>query len=362
VNSKRLLSLGLAAVLSLAIALPAFAQGNENRDYQAIQDERDQRKQREMLEKFINNYPNSAHRPDYDLQLMALYYGNKDWQLMIRHADNFALTQGTADPEKKSSLFTLAMEASRQLKNDSKFNEFSEKALAANPNNLSVLLTLSRGLAENPPAEKEAKAAAMDKALGYAEKAKNVPKSAKITDAEWTSTQARVQGIIGMIYFNLEKWPEAGTAFAEYLKVNPTDGLHQYRYGICVYRQLQQTLANLQQLNSDAKLAQAAGDNDRLSAYIDRLNLRTKEFETQRDLTIDAMAKAHAIGGPFADSAKEILKPLFNQKTGSLEGIDPFIASKKAELAALTPLPTPAFGGARGASGMPPGGAPATGR
>jgi len=353
VHSKRLVSVGLSAVMCLAAALPAFAQGNENRDYQAIQDERDQRKQRDLLESFLKNYPNSQHRPDYDVQLMTLYFGNRDWAQMLKHADSFVLTQGTADPKAKSNLFTLAMEAARQLGNTAKVTEYSDRALAADPNNLSVLMTMSRGLAENPPADPAAKTAAMDKAMGYVEKAKKVPKPEKTTDAEWQGTQSRLHGIAGMIYFNQAKWPEAGDEFAEYLKTNPSDGLNQFRYGASMYSQLQVTLANLQALNNDAKLAQAA-DRD-LGPYIERLNARNKEFETQRDITIDAMAKALAIGGPFAATARSVIEPLYKQKNNnSLDGLDPLIAAKKAELAALAPLPAPAVGG-KGAT------APATG-
>src|SRR6516165_2630109 len=137
--------------MSLAIAIPAFAQSNENKDYQAIQDERDQRKLRDLLEAFLKNYPNSQHRPDYDIQLMTLYYGNKDWAQMVKLADNFVLTQGTADPKSKSNLYTLAMEGARQLGNGTKVTEYADRALTADPNNMSVLMTMSRGLSENPP-------------------------------------------------------------------------------------------------------------------------------------------------------------------------------------------------------------------
>jgi hypothetical protein len=122
-----------------------------------------------------------------------------------------------------------------------------------------------------------------------------------------------------------------------------------------MFSQVQATLANLQALNNDAQLAQKA-DRD-LGPYIDRMNARTKEFETQRDITIDAMAKALAIGGPFATSATAIITPLYKQKNnGSEDGLPAFIASKKAELAALAPLPPPAVG-ARGA-GTQTGGKP----
>jgi hypothetical protein len=344
---KRLISVGLAAVMCLAIAIPAFAQSNENKDYQAIQDERDQRKQRDLLEAFLKNYPNSQHRPDYDIQLMTLYYGNKDWAQMIKLADNFVQTQGTADPKSKSNLYTLAMEGARQLGNGNKVTEYADRALTADPNNMSVLMTMSRGLSENPPADPAARTAALDKALTYAQRAQKVPKPDKTSDSEWQSTQNRVHGIVGVIYFNQGKWQESGDELAEYLKTNPTDGLNQYRYGAAMFSQLQATLTNLNALNEDAKLAQKA-DRD-LEPYIDRLNARNKEFETQRDITIDAMAKALAIGGPFADSATKIITPLYNQKNGSVDGLQPYIASKKAELAALAPLPAPIVG-ARGAA------------
>ncbi|HEY9660984.1 MAG TPA: hypothetical protein V6C65_21220, partial [Allocoleopsis sp.] len=94
-QSRRLVSVGLAAIMCLAVAIPVFAQNNENKDYQAIQDERDQRKLRDLLEAFLKNYPNSQHRPDYDIQLMTIYYGNKDWAQMIKLADQFVLQQGT---------------------------------------------------------------------------------------------------------------------------------------------------------------------------------------------------------------------------------------------------------------------------
>jgi hypothetical protein len=344
--------------MSLAIAIPAFAQGNENKDFQAIQDERDQRKQRDLLVDFLKNYPNSQHRPDYDIQLITLYYGGKDWAQMIKLADNFVQQQGAADAKSKTNLFTLAMEGARQLGNTAKFNEYADRALTADPNNISVLMTMSRSLSENPPADAAARTAALDKAMGYAQRAQKAPKPDKTTDAEWQGVQNRVHGIVGVVYFNQGKWSEASDELAEYLKTNPNDGANQYRYGAAMFSQVQTTLANLQALNNDAKLAQAA-DRD-LGPYIDRLNARNKEFETQRDITIDAMAKALAIGGPFATSATAIITPLYKQKNnGSEDGLQPFIASKKAELAALAPLPAPVVGGKSAAA---PAGAPTGGK
>jgi len=346
VHLRKLTSAGLVLILSLAISAPAFAQSGENKDFQNIQDERDARKLKSMIEKFVSDYPSSGHRPELDIKLMGLYSDNKDQALMLKHADSFALTQGSADAQSKSKLFTLAMEAARQLGNQNKMNEFADRALAADPNNISVLMTMARTLSENAPNDPAARAASMDKALGYAEKAQKAAKPEKTTDAEWQGAQGRLHGIFGLIYFSKSKWPEAANEFSEYLKKNPTDGLGQYRYGVTIFNQLQGTLATLQSVQSDAIKAQQAGDNDKLDAYAQRLTSLSKDFEEQRDLIIDALAKALAIGTspqPYAAQAHQIIDPLFKQKnnTTTLEGLDPFIQQKKTEMAALAPLPAP---------------------
>jgi len=207
---------------------------------------------------------------------------------------------------------------------------------------------MARGLAETPPTDAAGKAAAMEKALGYAERVKNGTKPAKMDDADWQGVQSRLHGILGTIYFNQSKWADANREYTEFLKTNPKDGMVQFRNGVSLYTQLQQTLTNLQALNTEAQKAQKAGED--VEAYVTQLNLRNKEFEALRDQTIDAMAKALAIGGPFASSAQQVIDPLFLQKTGSKDGLTAYIATKKAELDALTPLPTPVVGGARGTS------------
>jgi hypothetical protein len=180
-----------------------------------------------------------------------------------------------------------------------------------------------------------------------------------MSDADWKATQGRLHGLLGQIYFSQGKMPDAGNEFLEFLKTSPSDGLGQYRYGMATYTQLQQTLANLQALNTEAQAAKARGED--VSAYADRLTEKNNLFLTQRDVTIDAMAKAYAIGGPFAADARKIIEPLFKQKNGSLDGLDPFITSKRAELAALTPLPAPSVGIRGGAPAVAGAGTPGTG-
>ena len=349
-HSRNLISFGLATVLSVAIVIPAFAQtAAETKDYQSIQDERDQKKQKDLLISFLKNYPTSSHRPKVDLDLITLYYGDSDWANVVKRGDAFAMEQAAADAKTKSLLFTLAMEGARRMNNLPKMTEFADKALAANPNNVPVLSTMARTLADNPPNDAAAKTAALDKALGYAQSAQKATKPETTSDEEWKGSQARLHGTLGLIYYTKSQWHEAGNELAEYLKTNPKDGLNQYRYGVAMYTQLQQTLTNLQALNTEARALQAKGENT--NAYIPRLTQYQETFESQRDIVIDAMAKAFAIGGSWSKQAKEILDPLFKSKNSTLDGVDAFINSKKAELDALTPLPAPTVAPARGGPG-----------
>jgi hypothetical protein len=192
----------------------------------------------------------------------------------------------------------------------------------------------------------------MDKALTYAVKAQKATKPEKTTDLEWQGAQGRLHGILGLIYFSKSQTAtetaarneligQAANEFSEFLKKNPTDGLGQYRYGLTVFNQLQTTLATLQSAQTEGIKAQNAGDNDKVEIYAERLTKLKAEFESQRDTIIDSMAKALAIGGPYATQAHQIIDPLFKQKHDSLDGLDPFIQQKKTEMAALAPLPPP---------------------
>jgi len=387
VNFKKLTSFGIAVVLALAMAAPLFAQGGENNDYQAIKDERDARKLISLMENFLSKYQNSGYRPEIDIKLMASYINNKDWQLAVRHADAFVISQGAADSKSKTTMFTLAMEASRQLKNTAKFNEFAGKALDVNPDNMSVLMTLVSNSMNEAPNDDAGRKAAMDKALGYAQRAKKVARPESTNEAEWAGTQTRLHGYLAIIYFNKNSWAEAGPEFKEYLEKAPDDGLMYFRYGFGTYAQLQSTLAALGETNTKAQAAQAAGKADEVTAYIERLTALTKEFEDRRDIIIDAMAGALAMGGAFAPDADKIFDPLFRQKHDIANSPETkaafdaekikFISAKKAEIttktAALAPPPaagargaaagTPAFGGgAGGGGGAPAGGGRAGGR
>ncbi len=359
-NLRKLTSFGIAAVLALAIAAPVFAQSAEDKDYQATKDEKDPKKVVSLLENFISKYQTSKNRPEADIRLMANYINNKDYQLAVKLANGFVISQAEADAKSKTTMFTLAMEASRLMKDTPKFNEFAGKALDVNPDNMSVLMTLTSNLMADAPTDDAGRKAAMDKALGYAQRAKKVSKPEGANDDEWAKTQTRLHGYIAMIYFSKNSWAEAGPEFADYLKMAPDDGLMQFRYGFSTYAQLQSTLAALRDTNTKAQAAQTAGNDVEVTAYVKRLNDLTKEFETLRDITIDAMASALAMGGSFATDATNIFDPLFKQKNNLSNAPEAkaefdtarkaFIAAKQAEIAKQTAAMATPAAGARGAA------------
>jgi hypothetical protein len=51
-----------------------------------------------------------------------------------------------------------------------------------------------------------------------------------------------------------------------------------------------------------------------------------------RDVAMDSLAKAVAIGGQFTAQAKTLFDSLYQNKNKSMEGADAFVAQKKAEL------------------------------
>ncbi len=356
-NMKNRIAAGFAVILIMALALPAFAQSGENNAYQAIKDERDARKQKSLIEDFVGKYPSSQFRPDLDLQLMGLYFDNKDLAQMVKHADSFALTQASADAKSRTKFFTLAMEAARQLGNQSKFNEFADRALSADPNNVSVLMTMARTLSETGPTDAAGLNAQMDKALGYATRARNATKPAATSDADWQAAQERLSGIFGFIYLNKQKWDDSVKEYTTYLRKNAVDGMGQFRFGVASYNQVQITLTTLQDTYSRAKAAQTAGNEAQLEVLSKSVEQLSKDFEAQRDVTIDALAKALAVGGPYADQARKMLEPLYKQKHNTADDMDKFILDKKTELAALAPLPAPTVApSGRGGNAPPAGG------
>src|SRR5438477_3655128 len=123
---KRIVPISLCVLLCFVLALPAFSQGGENSDFQAIQDQRDARRQAELIETFIGKYSNSPHRPDVDKILVSYWMSNKDYQKIVNFTDNFKQSLPSADAVSKAMIYSQGMQAAIFANNVKKTVEFGD--------------------------------------------------------------------------------------------------------------------------------------------------------------------------------------------------------------------------------------------
>ena len=100
------------------------------------------------------------------------------------------------ETEFKMFVYQMQIDSYARLGNVEKVVETGEKLLAIEPKDLPCLLTLSSILPERLPAEGDKKAAQLDKALDYANRAKTeiegLQKPAQITDELWTAEKNKL--------------------------------------------------------------------------------------------------------------------------------------------------------------------------
>ena len=118
------------------------------------------------------------------------------------------------------------------------------------------------------------------------------------------------------------------------LKANPKDQATQYRLGF----------TNVNLMGNAAKAAQEANDAyykamsatpantqaaDQAKAVMETMSKTALEL---RDVAMESLGRAVAIGGQFTAQAKQLFDSLYQNKNKSMEGADAFVAQKKAEL------------------------------
>lgn len=176
----------------------------------------------------------------------------------------YAMTQAaykTADPTARAALFERYISifpdspyaaddrdqialSYQQAQNSAKMIESAEAALAADPNDVSMLLLLADYWSERNQSQQ------LDKAAAYAQKALDVLKDAKkpenISDEQWQQQVTLEKGIayscLGEVYVDKSRNPAAVDAFKQ---ANPLLKTNAFYYGRNLYR-LGFTLAKMQ--------------------------------------------------------------------------------------------------------------------
>jgi tetratricopeptide (TPR) repeat protein len=305
-----------------------------------------------LIDSFIKSYSNSPHRPDADRMLVSFWVSNKDNAKILNHADNFKQSLPSADNASKAFIYTQGMVAAYTLNNTKKTVEFGQYALTAEPNNFTVLAFL-------------ASSGAVDQktAIEYANKASALPKPNTMADAQYQSLMGRVKNLLAganggaapaagggnavmasaRALLEQKKYQEAIEIYQQALQQNPKEQTLHYQVAVANYYMMADAIQTVQAANDEQIKAMIA--TPVVQADVQKAATRKDEFTKitmdRRDAAIEALGKAIAVGGPLSADAKKMLDPLYQNKKGSLEGQDQFIAEKKKELG-VTDAPAPA--------------------
>jgi hypothetical protein len=153
-------------------------------------------------------------------------------------------------------------------------------------------------------------------------------------DAEWNSVQAQANSTLGMALVLQAKYEDSIPVLEAALKLNKKDDQSHYNLGLAYSNQLPQSQrAALDAFNAENAAKRARKDQFEIDELAAIASARQGEFNTKRDMAIEAFGKAVAVAGPYSPPARQQLERLWKQKNNeSLDGLEAYIAQKKTEL------------------------------
>jgi hypothetical protein len=321
ITLRGLSRIALLTTLSLAIALPAFPQGNEAKDWQSIQDQKDQKKKAEALEAFVKKYPTSTRRPGADADLIEAWARNNDNAKILAFADEYKKAPPSPDAAAKVKIYSQALLAAVSTNNVAKAAEFGEAAIEANPNHFQSLYIMAAANLPNP-----------QKALEYAERAIALPKPDTLAQDTYSKNMARLHNMVSLPLFAQGKFNDARDHLEWVLKADPKSQEAQYRHGFASVNLMGEAVKTAQDANTAMMKAAAAQNQVERDAATAKQASAEKQALELRDAALDSLAKAVAIGGPYTEQAKRLFDSLYQNKNKSMDGADQLIAQKKSEL------------------------------
>jgi hypothetical protein len=321
ITLRGLSRVALFLILSLAIALPAFPQGNDAKDWQAIQEQKDQKKKTEMLESFVKKYPTSSRRPGADADLVDAWAKNNDNAKVLAFAEEYKKAPPSPDAAAKVKIYSQALFAAITSNNIPKAAEFGEAAIEADPNHFQALYIMAAAGLPNP-----------EKSMEYANRAIALPKPQTISQETYNKNMARLHNTVALPLFAQKKFADAREHLEFVLKADPKNQEAQYRHGFASVNLMGEAVKAAQDANTAMMRAAAASNKAEQDAAMAKQESAQKEALELRDVALDSLAKAVAIGGPYTEQAKPLFDSLYQNKNKSMDGADKVIADKKAEL------------------------------
>ena len=275
--SKTLLSILFIAGLVLSPNM-VRAQEPTEEEYKALTDiqaEKDVAKKADMIYKFLKEKPKTAYKPNVmaEYQKVIIDLKNeKKWEQIIAIGDKIldvapsddfteaALTQAYAETnnmkgfatygerayaQKPSAALAMAIaQAYQKIGNEAKYNQWREKVLAQDPNNVEILIDMTRRYMASQNTAQAVKYARMTlKALPTAKKPEGLEASGwkNTTDAGYATAYA----VLGASAYQANRYAEAVSNFENSVKYFKRNDNAYYHLGLCYWQQNKLTPAML---------------------------------------------------------------------------------------------------------------------
>jgi len=344
-----LLSLSVAPLFSQAAAEQKQPQAKTKAEYDAymlLYNEQAPAKKAELAAKFLADHPETDFKMFvYQMQIDS-YARLGSVDKVVETGEKFSSDFPQADNNTKKFVMQRMMTSYQQKNDFAKTVEYGDKLLGIDPKDLPSLLTLSSILPERLPAEDDKKAAQLDKALDYSNRAKaeieGLQKPAQITDAQWTTEKnkllATVNSSIGFVHLNKKEYDKASQLYEISTNLTKTNPIDFYRLGVAytflarnMAKELNELVAAMNQAQTELQNAQDASVKDEKQKKLLELKEKSqdseKRFPEMRDKAIDSLAKSVYLKGITEASARTELERLYKSKNNNtLEGIDTLIA------------------------------------
>ncbi len=286
----------------------------------------------DLGETFVAEYPESEAAPIAYQILVATHFSARNWPGVIDVAERFERAFPATSVETRSFIFRRAMAAAQQTSDSERIIRYGEHILSLDRNDLGALLTLPPVILDSLPAFGGGRARGLARSFELASRARlgaqtTYPRPSNDPQANTQRVQvfSSIHMSLGTVHFLREDYDRAIQEFETVLSFDRQHPLAYLQIGLA--RQFQAA-------RSSQLLQEAAGDSltdaDDLPPEVATLE---QEVIARTELAMDSLAKAVSVGGQTAAQARIELERLYrNRNEDSLEGLDDFIETRRAEL------------------------------
>ena len=308
---------------------PKWKDTNEYNDYIKCYEEKDAAKKAACAEKFLVDHKDAdpiAVTEVYKMMLFG-YANSSNWKKTLETIERQSIAPKLTEADKKQ-YDQIGLVAAATSKDNPKTVEYAEKVLKNDPKNLNALITLSGVLSQTLPPTNPAKDQQIEKTLTVTKQALEQPKPQGVPEPQWNAIQQQLRETTCLMLLNQKKYPESIAECQAVLKINPKDGFAYYWIGLShksalidLSKKYNESVENYNAHRQDGQLVV-----DELRAAMQGAE---KVASDKRDETVDAFAKAAALGGEAGKQAMTELKGIF---TGSEAELNQLIEEKKKQL------------------------------